>query len=170
MKPDFRTGLGYDVHRFARNRTLVLGGVIIPFEMGLEGHSDADVLLHALADALLGAAALGDIGQHFPNSDESLKGAKSTLILAAVFEMVVKKGYLVGNVDAVIIAEEPKMSPHIPVMKEKISRILLIPEEAISIKATTNETMGFVGRKEGIAALANVLIYRDHGAVASDHQ
>jgi len=167
MKPDLRIGIGYDSHRFARNRTLVMGGVIIPYEMGLEGHSDADVLLHAIADALLGAAALGDIGQHFPDSDDEYKDMKSTILLARVFEMIVKEGYQVGNIDAVIIAENPKMKPHIPIMQGKISKIVLIPEKDISIKATTNEQMGFVGRNEGIAVTAAALIYKDNGTVAA---
>ncbi len=170
MRPDFRIGIGYDSHRFARNRTLIIGGVIIPYEMGLAGHSDADVLLHAIADALLGAAGLGDIGQHFPDTEEEFKDFKSTLLLARVFEMIVKEGYQVGNIDAVIIAEEPKMKPHIPVMQGKISKIVLIPERDISIKASTNEQMGFVGRKEGIAATATALIYKDNGTVTATGQ
>ncbi len=167
MKPEIRIGMGYDSHRFAYNRTLVIGGVIIPYEMGLDGHSDADVLLHAIADALLGAAGLGDIGRHFPDTNEEFKDIKSTLLLARVFELIVKEGYQVGNVDTVIIAEEPKMSPHIPSMQGKIARILLIPENSISIKATSNEQMGFIGRKEGIAATAAALIYKDNGTVAA---
>lgn len=170
MKPEIRIGIGYDSHRFVKNRALVLGGVIIPFEMGLEGHSDADVLLHAVGDALLGAAGLGDIGKHFPDDSEETKDLKSTLLLAGVFEKIVKEGYQVGNVDTVIIAEEPKMAPHIPVMQGKISKILLIPENRISIKATSNENMGFIGRREGIAVTATALIYRDNGTVTANDQ
>lgn len=163
MPPKFRTGLGYDSHRFVTGRPLVLGGVIIPFELGLEGHSDADALLHALADALLGAAGLRDIGHYFPDSDDKYKDIASTKILAEVFKKVVKEGYRIGNVDAVIIAERPKMEPHIPAMKAKIARILLLSEKSVSIKATSNEKMGFVGREEGLAALTTVLIYEDDG-------
>ncbi|MEP0828221.1 MAG: 2-C-methyl-D-erythritol 2,4-cyclodiphosphate synthase [bacterium] len=166
MKPDFKIGIGYDVHQLMVGRPLVLGGIIIPHHRGLLGHSDADVLLHAIADSLLGAAGLGDIGAHFPNTDPQYKDVASTRILAEVFKLIVKEGYQVGNVDAVIIAEQPKISPHIPAMKGKIARILLIDEESVSIKATTNERLGFVGREEGIAAIATSLIYIDHGTVA----
>jgi len=163
MKPGIRVGLGYDVHQLMIDRPLVLGGVIIPHHRGLMGHSDADVLLHAIADSLLGAAGLGDIGIHFPNTDQRYKDIKSTKILAEVFKMVVSEGYQVGNVDAMIIAEQPKLSPHIPAMRAKIARILVLDDEAISIKATTNERIGFIGREEGIAALATSLIYIDNG-------
>lgn len=165
MKPRFRVGVGYDSHRFVSDRPLVLGGVIIPHELGLAGHSDADVLLHSVADSLLGAAGLGDIGIHFPDDDKRYKDFQSSRILAEVFEMVVKEGFQVGNVDAVIIAERPKLAPHIPAMKSKIAKILLIPEDTVSIKATTNEKMGFVGREEGIAVIATSLIYRDDGTI-----
>jgi len=165
MKPDFRVGIGYDSHRFTTGRPLVLGGIIIAHEQGLEGHSDADVLLHALSDALLGAAGLGDIGRHFPDTDMQFKDIQSTKILAEVFKMIVKKGFRVANVDNVVIAEIPKLAPHIDAMRAKIGRILVIPEEQVSIKATTNEKMGFVGREEGIAVIATALLYKDNGTV-----
>ncbi len=165
MKPNFRIGLGYDSHRFAEGRPLVIGGLIIPHTMGLAGHSDADVLLHAVADSLLGAAGLGDIGTHFPDTDEEYKDIKSTKILYDVVKMVIKKGFMISNVDAIIIAEIPKMAPHIPKMKSKLAGILLIDEDNISIKATTNERMGFVGREEGIAVMATSLIYIDDGTL-----
>jgi 2-C-methyl-D-erythritol 2,4-cyclodiphosphate synthase len=167
MPPGIKIGIGYDAHQLMVERPLVLGGVIIPYHRGLLGHSDADVLLHAIADSLLGAAGLGDIGQHFPDSSAAWKDAPSTKILASVFTMIVKEGYRVGNIDSVIIAEQPKISPHVPIMKGKISRILMIPENNISIKATTNEKMGFVGREEGIAAVATSIIYRDDGSSSS---
>lgn len=167
MKPQIKVGIGYDSHRFVSDRPLVLGGVIIPHQYGLAGHSDADVLLHAIADALLGAAGLGDIGRHFPDTDDKYKDAKSTKLLALVFEKVIKEGFVIGNVDSVVIAEAPKINPHIPVMRKKISKILMTPEENISIKATSNEQMGFVGREEGIAVMATVLIYKDDGTISS---
>jgi 2-C-methyl-D-erythritol 2,4-cyclodiphosphate synthase len=170
MKPDIRVGIGYDCHQLMIGRPLVLGGVIIPSQRGLMGHSDADVLIHAIADSLLGAAGLGDIGTHFPDTDSKYRGIKSTKILAQVFQMIVKKGYIVSNVDAVIIAEQPRLSPHIPHMKSRIAKILLISENDISIKATTNEKMGFIGREEGIAATAASLIYRDDGTIAQSDQ
>ncbi len=167
MPPGIKIGIGYDVHQFMVERPLVLGGVIIPYHRGLLGHSDADVLLHAIADSLLGAAGLGDIGTHFPNTGGEWKDVPSTKILAQVFTMIVKEGYRIGNVDTVIIAEQPKISPHIPIMKGKISRILMISDGSISIKATTNERMGFIGREEGIAAMATSLIYKDDGSFTS---
>ena len=167
MKPQIKVGIGYDSHRFVLDRPLILGGVIIPHLCGLDGHSDADVLLHAIADALLGAAGLGDIGTHFPDNEEKYKDIKSTLLLASVFEKIVKEGFLIGNVDAVIIVEVPKMNPHIPVMRKKISKILVTSEQNISIKATTNERMGFVGREEGIAVMATALIYKDDRTISS---
>lgn len=170
MKPDIRIGIGYDSHRFVRGRALVLGGIIIAHEYGLDGHSDADVLLHAIADSILGAAGLGDIGVYFPDTDERFKDMQSTKLLAEVFTMIVNKGYQVGNVDAVIIAEIPKLAPHIEAMKSKISRILLIETDAVGIKATTNEKMGFVGREEGIAVIATSLLYKDHGTITKSDQ
>jgi 2-C-methyl-D-erythritol 2,4-cyclodiphosphate synthase len=165
MKPAFRIGLGYDSHRFEAGRPLVLGGIIIPHEYGLAGHSDADVLLHAVADSLLGAAGLGDIGTHFPDTDEKYRGMKSTRLLADVFTMIVKEGYQVGNVDTVIVAERPRLAPHIVAMQSKIAKILIVPGDAVSIKATTNEKMGFVGREEGIAVMAISLLYKDDGTI-----
>jgi 2-C-methyl-D-erythritol 2,4-cyclodiphosphate synthase len=167
MNPGVKIGIGYDVHQLMIDRPLVLGGVIIPHQRGLLGHSDADVLLHAIADALLGAAGLGDIGTHFPDDDKRYKDISSSKILAEVFKMVVQKGYQVANIDATIIAEKPKLSPHIPAMRGKIARILVISEENVSIKATTNERIGFIGREEGIAAIAAALIYIDHGTIAA---
>ncbi len=165
MKPDIRIGIGYDSHRFVTGRPLVLGGVIIAHEYGLDGHSDADVLLHAIADSILGAAGLGDIGGHFPDTDMQFKDMQSTKLLSEVFKMIVQKGFQVGNVDAVIIAEKPKLAPHLDAMKSKISRILVVTIDDIAVKATTNEQMGFVGREEGIAVIATSLLYKDHGTV-----
>lgn len=156
----FRIGHGYDVHRFAPGRRLVLGGVEIPHERGLDGHSDADVVLHALMDALLGAAGLPDIGHLFPNTDPQWRGADSRGLLRAVMARLVQAGYAVGNVDISIVAEAPKIAPHIPAMRERIAADLGIAPDAVGIKATTNEKMGFVGRKEGIAAMAVALIAR----------
>ena len=170
MKPDIRIGTGYDSHRFVRGRPLVLGGIIIAYEYGLEGHSDADVLLHAIADSILGAAGLSDIGVYFPDTDDKFKDMQSTKLLAEVFTMIVNKGFQVGNVDAVIIAEKPKLAPHIEAMKSKISRILLVSADDIGVKATTNEKMGFVGREEGIAVIATSLLYKDHGTIAQSDQ
>ncbi len=167
MDPQIKVGIGYDSHRFTPNRPLVLGGVIIPHHNGLAGHSDADVLLHAIADALLGAAGLGDIGTHFPDIDEKYKDIKSTRLLAVVFEKIIKHGFLIGNVDSVIIAETPRINPHIPIMKRKISKILVMTEQNISIKATSNEKMGFIGREEGIAVMATASIYKDDGTISS---
>ncbi|HDL04480.1 MAG TPA: 2-C-methyl-D-erythritol 2,4-cyclodiphosphate synthase [candidate division Zixibacteria bacterium] len=165
MKPDIRIGVGYDSHRFVAGRPLVLGGIIIAYEMGLDGHSDADVLLHAIADAVLGAAGLGDIGRHFPDTDDRFKDMQSTKLLADVFKKIVVAGYQVGNIDSVIIAEKPKLAPHLEAMSSKIGRILVVPADCVSIKATTNEKMGFVGREEGIAAIATALLYKDDGTV-----
>lgn len=156
----FRTGFGYDVHRFAPGRELWLGGVLIPFECGLLGHSDADVLLHAICDALLGAAALRDIGYHFPDTDPQYKGADSTVILREIGRIIGEKGYAIGNIDATIVAERPKINPHVPAMQSRIADVLGIMVDQISIKATTNEKMGFTGREEGMMAYATALIYR----------
>lgn len=153
-----RSGIGYDVHRFAEGRRMVLGGVEIPFEKGLLGHSDADVLLHAIADAMLGAAALGDIGVHFPPTDEQWKDLDSIEIVRRSVALLADHGWQLVNIDASVIAEVPKVNPHVPAMKLRISEATGLPQDAISIKATTNESMGFVGRHEGIAALATVMI------------
>lgn len=155
-----RTGIGYDVHRFAGDRPLILGGIGIPFDKGLEGHSDADVLLHAVADAMLGAAALGDIGVHFPPSDEQWRGMDSGDIVRHAVGLLKEHGWQPVNIDATIIAEAPKVNPHVPAMRAGIAAMTGLPEDAISIKATTNEGMGFVGREEGIAALASATIAR----------
>jgi len=149
-----RTGIGYDVHRLVPGRPLVLGGIEIPFELGLEGHSDADVLLHAIADAMLGAAAMGDIGYHFPPSDESYRSISSITLLERSREIVAAAGYEIVNVDATIIAEDPKIGPHASRMRSVIADALLIDLGAVSLKATTNERLGFAGRREGIAAMA----------------
>lgn len=153
-----RIGFGYDVHRFVAGRPLMLGGVEVPYEMGLEGHSDADVLLHAIADALLGAAGLGDIGKHFPDSDPRYKGISSLVLLREVCSKLSDAGYKTQNLDAVIAAQEPKLAPHIGKMNEAIATVLEIQVAQVNVKATTTEHLGFVGRKEGIAAQAVVMI------------
>jgi len=155
-----RIGHGYDVHRLVDDRKLIMGGVEIPWEMGLLGHSDADVLLHAIADALLGALAMGDIGKHFPDSDPAFKGADSMKLVEHVVGLVRQRGYRVGNLDATIIAQRPKMAPHIPAMRENIARVCGVEVERINVKATTEEGLGFTGRAEGIAAHAVVLMER----------
>ena len=154
----FRIGQGYDVHRLVPERDLWICGVKIPHNLGLFGHSDADVALHALMDALLGAAALRDIGYHFPDTDERYKGAASRVLLRAVRDILRNAGYSIGNVDVTIIAQAPKMLPHIPQMIENIATDLEIPAGCVSVKATTTEHLGFTGRKEGIAATAIALI------------
>ena len=153
-----RIGLGYDVHRLAPDRPLVLGGVRVPHKLGLEGHSDADVLLHAICDAMLGAAALGDIGSHFPNTDETWRGADSRSLLRAVSGMVADKGFRVGNLDVTIALERPRLRPLIDDMRLSIATLLEIDVDQISVKATTGEGMGFVGRREGVAAWAVCLL------------
>ena len=153
-----RVGLGYDVHRLTEERKLILGGVEIPWEKGLLGHSDADVLVHAVMDALLGAAALGDIGQHFPDTDPAYEGISSIRLLAFVAGLLKEHRFTVGNIDGVIIAQRPKMAPHIPQMKKNIAEALGISEDRINIKATTEEHLGFTGREEGIASQAVCLL------------
>ncbi|MBE6795282.1 MAG: 2-C-methyl-D-erythritol 2,4-cyclodiphosphate synthase [Ruminococcaceae bacterium] len=153
-----RIGHGYDVHAFSENRKCIIGGVEIPCEKGLLGHSDADVLLHAISDSLLGAAALGDIGKHFPDTDEKYKGADSLVLLARVCELLREKGYRVVNIDATIIAQMPKMAPHIPRMRENIASVLGVDVDCVNVKATTEEKLGFTGRKEGISAHCVALI------------
>ena len=155
-----RVGMGYDVHRLTENRELILGGVKIPWEKGLLGHSDADVLIHAIMDALLGAAALGDIGQHFPDTDPAYEGISSVKLLEHVAALLEEKGYGVGNIDAVIIAQKPKMAPHIPQMKANIGEALHMESDLLNIKATTEEKLGFTGREEGIASQAVCLLYK----------
>lgn len=149
-----RFGMGYDVHQLVENRKLIIGGVDIPYEKGLLGHSDADVLLHAISDALLGAAALGDIGKHFPDTDPRYKGADSLKLLEEVGNLLAAKGYVVGNVDATIVAQKPKMLPHIPQMRENIARVLHVDIDQINVKATTEEHLGFTGSGQGISSYA----------------
>ena len=158
--PKIRVGYGYDVHRYVEGRKLILGGVTVPAERGLLGHSDADVLLHAIADALLGAATMRDIGYHFPDTDPRYAGADSMVLLREVLMLLRERGYRVGNIDATIVAEAPKLSPFVPRMQERIAETLDLSVDEVSIKATTNERMGFVGREEGMAAHAVVLIYQ----------
>ena len=161
MKPPYKIGIGFDVHAFADNRKLIIGGVDIPFDKGLAGHSDADVLLHAICDALLGSIAAGDIGVHFPDSDPKYKNADSMILLKQVYDLVKEKGYSLGNIDALITAQRPKLSTFIPKMKKNIGDVLQTEVENISIKATTTEKLGFVGREEGLSALASVLIIKN---------
>ena len=153
-----RVGHGYDVHRFSEDRKLILGGIEIPFELGLLGHSDADVLLHAIMDALLGAAALGDIGQHFPDTDERYKGADSLALLKEVCALLRCQGYTIGNIDSTVIAQKPKLKNFIPQMREKIADACKVDVSQVSVKATTEEKLGFTGRLEGISAHAVALI------------
>ncbi|MCU7497312.1 MAG: 2-C-methyl-D-erythritol 2,4-cyclodiphosphate synthase [Ignavibacteria bacterium] len=160
----YRTGFGYDVHAFAPERKLILGGIEIPHEKGLLGHSDADVLLHAISDALLGALALGDIGKHFPDTDEKYKNADSGRLLSSVYELIKKKGYRLGNLDAVIVMQRPKVARFIDPMREKTAQILESDPEQVSIKATTTEHLGFTGREEGVAAYATVLLVKTEEA------
>ncbi len=156
-----RTGLGYDVHALASGRQLWIGGVLIPHTLGLQGHSDADVLIHALCDALLGAANLRDIGFHFPDTASEFEGIDSKLLLARTMELVRSRGWELGNADITVCAERPKLNPHIPAMKAALARAMGADEEDISIKATTTEHLGFTGREEGISAYAVVLITKE---------
>ncbi len=149
-----RFGMGYDVHRLVEGRKLIIGGVTIPHTLGLLGHSDADVLLHAISDALLGAAALGDIGRHFPDTDPRYEGADSLKLLEEVGRLLQEKGYRVGNVDATIVAQKPKMKDYIPQMNENIARVLHISVDDVNVKATTEEKLGFTGTEQGISAYA----------------
>lgn len=153
-----RIGHGYDVHRLTKNRRLVLGGVEIPHTLGLLGHSDADVLLHALSDALLGAAALGDIGKHFPDKDPAYKDADSLMLLTKVRILLERHGYRVVNVDATILAQEPKLAPYVPSMRQNVAKALGVEISLVSVKATTEEELGFTGQRQGIAAHAVCLI------------
>ena len=163
----FRIGHGYDVHRLTEGRALILGGVKIPHPCGLLGHSDADVLVHAVMDALLGAAALGDIGNLFPDTDPAFRGADSLVLAQHVAKAVRAAGYEIGNVDATVLAQAPRLAPHIPAMREWIAAALGIPPAAVSVKATTEEGLGFTGAREGIAAHAVALIYEKHGQNAT---
>ncbi len=153
-----RIGMGYDVHKLVEGRKLILGGTAIPYKTGLLGHSDADVLLHAIMDSLLGAAALGDIGKHFPDTDERFKGISSILLLKEVGKLINKKGYEIENIDSTIIAQKPKMAPHIPIMIKNIAEALNISEDKINVKATTEEGLGFTGKEEGISAQSICLL------------
>lgn len=155
----FRTGFGYDVHKLAEGYDLWIGGIKIPFEKGAVGHSDADVLLHAICDALLGALALGDIGSHFPDTDPKYKGIDSKILLKEVFQLVSEKGYLISNIDATVALQLPKLRPHIDTMRECIASICSLDMDQVGIKATTTEELGFVGEGKGISAYASVLIY-----------
>lgn len=163
MSDEIRVGTGYDVHSFAEGRPLILGGVSFDHPRGLAGHSDADVLLHAIADALLGAAGLGDIGLHFPPGDPQYAGIDSTILLERVAELLRTDGWSIVNVDSTVIAERPKINPSVPAMRVRIAAALGIEPDRVGVKATTNERLGFVGREEGIAALAVALIRRDVG-------
>jgi 2C-methyl-D-erythritol 2,4-cyclodiphosphate synthase len=157
---NIRVGFGYDVHAFAAERELWLGGVRIEHSVGLLGHSDADVLIHALCDALLGAANLRDIGYHFPDTSNDFKNIDSKILLQKTMLLIRKEGYEFGNADCTVCAEEPKLNVHIPAMQQCLSNVMEVEKNAVSIKATTSEKMGFVGRKEGIAVYATVLIYK----------
>lgn len=154
-----RIGMGYDVHKLVEERDLILGGVKIPYELGLLGHSDADVLLHAIMDALLGASALGDIGKHFPDTDSKYKGISSIELLKHVGDLLNKHNYKIGNIDATIIAQKPKMAPHIPTMRENIASALNITLDQINVKATTEEGLGFTGEGLGISSQAICLLF-----------
>ena len=160
---NIRTGFGYDVHAFAHNRKLILGGIEVPFEKGLLGHSDADVLLHAICDALLGSLALGDIGQHFPDNDPDYKNIDSKILLSKVNELVTSKKFIISNIDSTVVMERPKLKNFIPQIRKSVSDILKISVDQVSVKATTSEKMGFVGTEEGVKAYANVLLMEDLG-------
>ena len=155
-----RVGFGYDMHRFQKERDLVIGGIKINYPFGLQGHSDADVLIHAICDGLLGAANLRDIGYQFPDDEAEFENIDSTILLKRTVSLLKDKGYMVGNIDSTICAENPKLNPHIPAMQKKIAEVMEIETDLISIKATTSEKMGFVGREEGITAYAVVLIQK----------
>ena len=158
---NIRVGMGFDVHRLVPDRQLWLGGISIKHSLGLLGHSDADVLIHALCDALLGAANMRDIGYHFPDNSSEFAGIDSKILLQRTVELIATKGYRVGNVDCTVCAERPKLNPHIPAMQKILAPLLGVEEDAVSIKATTTERLGFTGREEGISAYATVLILRD---------
>ena len=157
--PHIRIGNGYDIHQLGTDRPLILGGVKIPHELGLLGHSDADVLTHAVMDAMLGALSLGDIGHYFPPTDPQWAGADSLVLLDKVHQLVRDKGWQVGNIDSVVVAERPKLKPHISAMRDRLATVLQVQPDQIGIKATTNEKLGPVGREEGIAAYAVVLLF-----------
>lgn len=156
-----RIGQGFDVHQFEEGRPLIIGGITIPYEKGLTGHSDADVLLHTVTDAALGAIGEGDIGRHFPDTDEAFKDADSAVLLQKVWEIVESKGYRLGNVDCTIMAQKPKMAPYIETIRARIAELLKADVSQVNVKATTTEKLGFVGREEGIASMATILLMKD---------
>lgn len=156
-----RIGTGFDVHALVPGRKLVLGGVAIPFEKGLDGHSDADVLVHAIGDAMLGALALGDLGRHFPDSDPRFRGADSRVLLRHIVALVRERGFRIGNVDATVVAQAPRLAPHVEAMRANLAADLGCAADDVSVKATTTEHLGFTGRGEGIAAMASVIVVRD---------
>lgn len=158
---NIRTGIGYDVHQLREGLPLWLGGINIPHSKGLLGHSDADVLIHAICDALLGAAALGDIGQHFPDSDPAYKGIDSKVLLGHVCRLLADHGYAIGNVDSILCLQRPKVASYIPLMRQTLADTMQIPVDCVSVKATTTEHLGFEGREEGVSAFANVLIVKN---------
>ncbi len=161
MRMNIRIGFGYDMHRLKEGRPLWMGGIQLDYRLGLDGHSDADVLIHAICDALLGAANMRDIGFHFPDTSPAFKGADSKKLLKEAIVLLQKEGYRVGNIDATVCAEQPKLNPHIPAMQAKLADLMGITADAVSIKATTSEKMGFVGREEGITAYAVALIVKE---------
>jgi 2-C-methyl-D-erythritol 2,4-cyclodiphosphate synthase len=158
LKQPFRTGFGFDVHALAQDRKLIIGGIEIPNDKGLMGHSDADVLLHAICDAMLGSLSLGDIGTHFPDTDMKYKDADSGELLRSVYSLITEKGYTLCNLDAMIAMQKPRIAPYIPAMRKRISAILGCDEDQVSIKASTTEKLGFIGREEGVSAFASVLL------------
>ncbi len=160
MSSNIRIGFGYDVHTLTENRKLVLGGVEVPHEKGLMGHSDADVLLHAICDAILGALALGDIGKHFPNSDPKYKGIDSKKLLKEVYELITEHDYAISNIDSTVVIQEPKIMPYVTSMRTVIAGVLNLKVEQVSVKATTSEKMGFVGKQQGAEAYAIALLYK----------
>ncbi|MDS9471979.1 2-C-methyl-D-erythritol 2,4-cyclodiphosphate synthase [Sporosarcina pasteurii] len=155
-----RVGQGFDVHKFEEGRPLIIGGVTIPHERGLAGHSDADVLLHTITDAALGAIGEGDIGRHFPDTDEAFKDADSAILLEKIWQLVNERGYQLGNIDCTVIAERPKMSPHIEAIQARVAELLRADISQVNVKATTSEKLGFTGREEGIAAMATILLQK----------
>jgi len=161
LKQPFRIGFGYDVHSFSEERKLILGGVEVPYERGLLGHSDADVLLHAICDAVLGALALGDIGQHFPDTDENYKNADSRILLERSYSLIKEREYKIGNLDCTVVLEKPKLAPYINDMREVISGLLQCSIDQVSVKATTSEKLGFVGKEEGVKAYAAALLLKE---------
>lgn len=156
-----RVGIGYDVHQYVPGRPLILGGVLVPFELGLDGHSDADVLVHAVMDAILGAAGAGDIGRHFPASDNQYKNISSLQLLKRVLDLIHASRWEVGNIDAVLVAQAPRLAPYLEQMRQNIARVLVVDPAVVNIKATTTEGLGFTGRGEGVAAQAVASLYRD---------